>query len=1628
MKWTVIGIVGLLVLVLVLLYVPPVQDFAVRQALNSLNSSGDMHLGVKRLRLSFPLRLEADSLNMMTSGMEIGARKARLKVAVLPLLKATARVEYLDLDDAIVNIGTPDSSLYMRASLDAASLGVTDIRLMGQSIDAALLEASGGKVDMVIRPDTVPPPVTDKTPVQWKINLDRAVLHDVDYGMEMLPVIASLDCSLRTATLTRGAIDLGASTIDVAELAIDSVDARYLTPTPEYIAAHPAPEIKALPDTATPSAPWTIRADRLRLTGSHAVYATEGAVPPSDYFDPSYIEASEIDLAVDSFYNRGAEITVPLRRLSTRERCGVALDLSGTFAMDSTAMYARRFTLKTPTSDISLDAMMGLDTADAPISATLAAEISPDDIRRLAPAAAQPIVQGLPPYKPLVLAADISGRMENLAIHKLSAEIPGYVAVGAEGRIRDYTDFNRAEGSVDIHGTITDGRFIKRSLFDAKTGKTFNIPPLRLSGSANLRGGKADGRLRAYTGTGKVALDASWNNRREAYDADLALDKFPIQSILPTLGAREIDASLQVNGQGLDLFSPKTRATADIDLRHATYQGRHYSGITLQAALADGHARVNAASSNPGADFTLLADGNLAGATYDWNIDGDVRHIDLRALALADTTADGAVRLRGKVSFTPGTLSTRRRPGKPMNVSADLEVPSLTWNIPGEKISATDIGLIFSAADSATDATLTNHDLRLTFGSPVPLDTLLSRLTLASSRLSADIARRRLSVDTLQRSLPPFALNMSAGKDNVIQNFLQGRDMSFRNMTLRLSNDSIIKGKAMVTQFKSGKTLLDTLSLGLLQRGDYLMYEARMDNRPGVMDQFAHVSARGYVSQDHLSLLFRQEDIQGETGYSLGLQAAVSPADLLTLRFVPYHPVIGYKNWEINKDNMISVDLNTMHVDADIDLFNDRSSLKLFTQHVEGDSTQEDLILQLKDILLQDWLAINPFMPAITGSLSADMKVRYNKPDINGAGTVSLTDLTYGKEKVGDFALDLDVQTNAAGTVRANTTLLVNGVKTITASGNLNDSTAANPFLLDFRMIRFPLSVVNPFLPRGTASLAGMLNGEMEITGSLTEPVLNGFLDFDTTKVNVAMLGTDFTFSEEKIPVKDNIVTFDGFTIKGVNDNPLRISGAVDLRSITSPGIDLRLLARNMQIVGSQKSRRSQVYGKAFIDLDAAVKGTLSFLDVNAGLNLLPGTNVTYVMTDAVSELQARSTQDMVKFVNFRDTAAVESADTVAAPSMLMNLNARLTVSGGTTIGVDLTADGKSKVQIQSEGTLNYTMDYMGDERTTGRINLNGGFVRYNIPVMGEKSFTFQEGSYIVFNGDMLAPQLNVIASDRIRANVSQSGGNNRVVNFDVLLTVTGTLEQMNVVFDLSCPDDITVANELKSMSPEQRANQAMNLLLYGSYRSGGTQTISGGNMGTNALFSFVESQLNSWASSAIKGVDLSFGINQYDKTVDGANTTAMNYSYRVSKSLFDDRFKIVVGGNYTTDANADENFAQNLIADISFEYFLNKAGTMYVRLFRHTGYESILEGEITQTGVGFVYKKKIARIADIFKFLRPRRRKAPAQQLPQQEGVPVAPPPGPTPDTAPRQTKPVPRPQRESSTESTTSENSQPK
>ena len=442
-----------------------------------------------------------------------------------------------------------------------------------------------------------------------------------------------------------------------------------------------------------------------------------------------------------------------------------------------------------------------------------------------------------------------------------------------------------------------------------------------------------------------------------------------------------------------------------------------------------------------------------------------------------------------------------------------------------------------------------------------------------------------------------------------------------------------------------------------------------------------------------------------------------------------------------------------------------------------------------------------------------------------------------------------------------------------------------------------------------------------------------------------------------------------------LNDNPLVVNGAVDMTNLADAGVDLSIKGNNVQFVNSSQTKKAELFGRGYASIDATVKGKTSDLDVDATVSVLSGTNITYVMPTDVNTLAGQSdSKELVTFVQFSDSTTYVKSDSLpSASASNMNLTARLNIMQGTHVNVFMTNNGSDRAEIEGSGNLTFVLNQLGDMTMTGRYTINNGFVRYNPPLISQVLFNIKEGSFIQFNGEIMNPVLNLTAVQTTKANVTQEGQDSRLVDFLITLSVTNTLSDMDVKFDLSTNGDVTVQNELQSMSETQRSAQAMNMLLYGTYTGPGTSASS--NLASNQLYSFLQSKLNSWAANNIKGIDLSFGIDQYDQTVGGVTSSTMRYSYQVSKSLFNDRFKIVVGGNYSPEMTGEDEIAQSLFNDVSLEYALTPSGSMYVRLFNKSGYESILEGEVTQTGVGFVISRKLPRLKYLFNFARPRKK-----------------------------------------------------
>lgn len=1550
-----------------LLYIPFVQNYVVEVATRKIGKSTSLNIEVGRLNLRFPLSLEVDDAVIKYAEGDTMLTSSRINIdaKIFPLINGRVEVKKIGLDSVFFQSRNSDTIMWIRANINHANLLNSKIDFIKKNlIDLSDIKIDGVNIWMQMLGDTPKNVVDTVGMTPWRINIGRASVRNITYRLSMLPMIDSLGCSIDNIELRNGYIDLSTKSVRGQALQVDSIDATYIY-TP--LASNSVVETSDSIISSSIDYFWTISADVIELNAKRGLYALKGHKPNSG-FDSNWIEVNDVKIQIDSFYNKGTAARIPLKSMSIRERCGLQLNAGGLFVMDSSKMAIRDFSVETLRSSLSVNAEMGLtdnsattsNLANIPLLLNTSGLIDPKDI-----ALAYPNISAMITSLPCVaISTDMRGDYTNLDVNSIDLRISKVGHLKIKGEIGNLMNPEKIAGDLTVSGQISDMTDKQFAFLPIK-----QIPAIEIDGSIEWQPQRFAGDLALSTRKGQLTGSGRWISNRESYSATLRLDDFPIDEFTPEYELGRITATANIDGRGYKPFDNATSIEVGININNLIYHKQAYNDISFKTSLSYGIASGTLRSNNHDADLSADFNAKLSDDTVNWSVFANVGNINLKNLGFTSNVNQGSFGLN-----TNGYYNTAS-----MNVNADIAVYDIAWNTQNiDIVSPMPIKISLNSCDSLFAGELNNGDLKIKLNSQSSLFSFINQFSIGLNEITAQIDSMRIDVDSIHKSVPQFDMLVDMGKNNLLSKYLNSAKIGFNNFTAGIHNDSLLWMNTTVNGFSAGTTRIDTISFNAVQHRQFLIYKTDINNRPGTFDEFAHVGLNGFAGANRFAAYFRQHNIKGDKGFNFGLSAGLTDS-VITVKLVPSRPTIAYKPWSLNKDNYISYNLATGHLDASLLLSGENSSVNIFTEHtaiedsVSGElsesqnhSDYDDLVVKISNIQLQEWLSINPFAPPIKGDLNADMRIRYADGIFTGKGDVGLAGLFFGKDRVGDFNLDVDVTQNRGGKLMANIGFMVDSIKTITAHGVLNDTASNNPFLLDFNMIQFPLHVVNPFIPSRIASLSGLLNGEMEITGTLADPIFNGSINFDTTEVMVKMLGSSFKFSNKKIPVDSNIVSFNDFTVLGRNKNPLYVNGFIDARDFVNLKANLSLKANNIEIINTSRPKKgSDVYGRALIDLDATVNGDMTQINVTTDINMLSGTNVTYIMQDATQTFTSQSDDEMVHFIQFDDTTTIIQPDSIITTAMAMDLTARIGIESGATINVDLSPSGSDKVHLMPSGNLVYTTSELNGERMTGRINVNSGFVRYVPPFMNEKNFSFQEGSYIAFNGDMMNPTLNIHAVDVVKANVTGHGQNSRLVNFDIVLSVTNSLNNINVAFDLSTDDDITIQNELASMSAEQRANQAMNMLLYNVYTGVGSK--GNGNLSGNQLYSFLTSRLNSWAANNIRGVDISFGIDQYDKTTDGSTSTATSYSYRVSKTFFDDRFKIVVGGNYSTDADTDENFSQNLINDISFEYMLNRSGSMYLRIFRHTGYESILEGEITQTGLGFVLKRKLNTLWNLF-------------------------------------------------------------
>lgn len=1490
-SWVLFTPVILFVILMILLYIPPVQNFLRREVTAFASEATGMQIQVERIDLRFPLNLlvrgvevvqEPDTLLLM--------ERLNVRVQAWPLLKGQVEIDDVSLSGVTVNSAHLIEGMQVTGVLGNFSFQSHGVDLSDEAVTVNQVKLSDTHVQLLMNDTTeVEEDTTATSPVNWKFDLHQLKLKNVSFTMQM------------PADSLRMAAHIGEADIDGAKA--DLKEQAYAL-------------------------------KKFLLSGTSLSYDTGGGAP-AEGFDASHIGLRDVNIGLDSLWYRGRDMNAVIRQLTLNERSGLSVtSFSGRLFSNDSIISVPKLKLQTPHSMIDLSAHTYWKLVNMPTTGRLLVDLNAyvgkEDVLLF--------TGGLPdsfkeayPFRPLVIHAGTDGNLKEMQISRFTVDLPGAFSMQGGGVMENLTDSLTRSGTIGIDMVTQNLNFLT-ALSGELPDEALVIPDsMKLKARLDLHGPSYKAMLQVKQGEGSLGMNAELNTFTEQYKADLRVDKLQIHNFLPKDSIYELSLSADAHGRGLDMMSSQSVGHLNLSLDQLHYARYRLSNVNLRGTLKGALASARLSSDNALLKMEADAEYHLAHSYPDGKLVMDVDWLDLYELGL---------------------------------IPQPLKHP-LAFNFSAE------------ARRNSVMAHLSSGDMTVDITSRMGVNPLVKQSAHFVDVLLNQLQEKALNHAALREALPAADFSFTAGKKNPLADFLSTQHVSYKQAAVRLgaAPDKGINGKASIQAFKMDTLLLDTISFTVEQDTTLMRLRAGVVNGPQNPQQSFSAALTGEIRDRDGEVMLDYKNGKGETGIQLGVNIRPlfeghGKGNGLAFTLIPEKPTIAYRKFYFNEHhNWIYVHKN-MRVYANVDMRGD-NDMAFLVHSMQGDTTSlQNMDVEIRRISLKEISGVLPYLPEITGLFSMEAHYIQTEKDLQLSAEASVAKLTYEQQPIGDVTLGATWLPGERGKQYLNAYLNHDGNEVLLADGKLMPtSTGKDSLEVSTTLVHFPLKVANAFIPDQLVTLSGDVDGELNITGSTEQPQVDGELALDSAALFSRQYGVSLWLDNRPLQIKRNRLQFDKFAIYTTSKNPFTIDGYVDFRDMNRPMANLNMLAQNYTLMDAKRTRESLVYGKVFADFRATVKGPLDGLKMRGNMSLLGNTDVSYVLTDSPLTVQDRL-GSLVTFTSFRDTATVVRQEVPTVSLGGLDMNMMVHIDPSVRVKVDLDASNDNRIQLEGGGDLSLKYTPQGDLTLTGRYTLTGGVMKYDLHVIAAKEFAIDNGSYVEWTGNPMDPMLNFKATDHIRASVSEGDdGGSRMVNFDVSVIVKNRLDNLSFAFDVSSPEDAGIQNELTAMGAEERGKQALYIMVMKTYL--GTNPIGGGgggllkmNMGA-ALSSVLSSQINSLMGN-LKNASLSVGVEDHDDSETGSKRT--DFSFRYSQRFFNNRFQIVIGGKVSQGENVT-NDAESFIDNISLEYRLDRTGTRYIRLFYDKNYESVLEGEITETGVGLVLRKKLDKLSELFIF-----------------------------------------------------------
>lgn len=1327
---------------------------------------------------------------------------------------------------------------------------------------------------------------------------------------------------------------------------------------------------------------------KLVLNDVKVAYNNTAIAPTRQGMDFNHLNFSKLNVEVRKFKMQNNTFAGSVNSAEIQEARGLDIrEFNTDFVYNEKEAYLKDLYLETSRTILRDEVVLNYNSIEQLSSNLGAVKISANiknskvgfaDILNLAPTLRNTAPFNRYPNAILNVNANVKGNVNDLLINNLKVSGIDQLRVAASGRIKNATNPDNLYYDLRIAELSSSAKTIYNLVPKNTIPSNIALPSnMSIKGTAKGTTKIVDANLNLYSTLGNASVNAKVDMRRknrELYDVKANLQGLQIGKIIKNKDIGSVSAQIYAKGESFDFKN----ANADLKghVASAMYKGYRYQNMNLTGKIRRGAYNIILNSKDPNANMQLTASGVYNEKNPTVKVNGNILKLDLNKLGFYK---DQMI-LAGKIDGDFSNLD-------PDHLNGYLNLKDFAFSDTKEIYPVQEINL---KASSTADST------NIIFNSQIADVELRGkyRLTQIFGALSQTINQyyqfQKPAKNQKIEAGQFFTFNAKIKNDDLIRKFVpELKSFETINITGNYDADSQkIEVDGQIPQVLYGENSIENARLQVTNENQALQYNLNVASLKSSSFALNKVNIGGNIAENTINYNITTKDAKDATQFLIAGNAK-SMNDITEISLNPDGLKLNYTDWNVAEGNKIQIS-NAGILADNFRLSNGGSEILLQS---ETQSPNAPLNVSLKDFKIE----------TITELIKKDTLLA--RGNING--TAQLRDLTKNMTFTSDLNIsDLIVYENPVGNlaVKVNNTSPKVLNADIALSGNNNDvkivgdyNTSSSTFDLNMAINQLQMKSVQGFSMNAITNTEGYISGNLKITGTSSQPNILGKVKFNDAGLEIAKTGSDFRKLNDEIDFTSRGIEFNNFKINDRDGNSMNIDGQVLTQTYRDFAFNLDLNAKDFKVVNSEKSNEAIMYGILSIDAALQVRGNLDLPKVDGRLSVADDTDFTFVLPQSSPTLQER--EGIVEFID-QDQVALNKtikADSLNSQSRIkgMDVNVNIELSKEAKLSLLIDKANGDFVKLQGEAELTGGIDPSGKTTLVGVYEVESGSYEMTVSVLKRK-FDIQKGSTITWTGEPTTATLDITAVYKTEAApidlVEQqiSGEEASTLNqfkqripFNTLLKMQGELLKPVITFDITTDEknnavssnvtDIVDQKLAQLRTQESEMNKQVFALLLlnrfigeNPFESGAG--LSGEMMARQSVSKILSQQLNNLASDLIKGVDLNFDLESSEDYSTGTQNTRTDLNVDISKKLLNDRLKVSVGSNFGLEGEARQNENMtNIAGDVTVDYSLSKDGRYMLRAYRKNEYQVALQGQIVETGLGFIITLDYDKFRDIF-------------------------------------------------------------